>query len=96
MEACEAIGRREREREREGARSTEKKFGKSNASLGVGGAKNVTWDDDVSVNRYAPLQGHDASFVPGDVAQTPEAGARPHNTVFKPPTSAGAGAKSFQ
>ena len=96
VEAFEAIGRREREREREGARSTEKKFGKSNASLGVGGAKNVTWDDDVSVNRYAPLQGHDASFVPGDVAQTPEAGARPHNTVFKPPTSAGAGAKSFQ
>lgn len=92
VEAFEAIGRREREREREGARSTEKKFGKSNASLGVGGAKNVTWDDDVSVNRYAPLQGHDASFVPGDVAQTPEAGARPHNTVFKPPTSA----KSFQ
>ena len=96
VEAFEAIGRREREREREGARSTEKKFGKSNASLGVGGGKNVTWDDDVSVNRYAPLQGHDASFVPGDVAQTPEAGARPHNTVFKPPTSAGAGAKSFQ
>ena len=95
VEAFEAIGRREREREREGARSTEKKFGKSNASL-VGGAKNVTWDDDVSVNRYAPLQGHDASFVPGDVAQTPEAGARPHNTVFKPPTSGGAGAKSFQ
>ena len=92
VEAFEAIGRREREREREGARSTEKKFGKSNASLGVGGGKNVTWDDDVSVNRYAPLQGHDASFVPGDVAQTPEAGARPHNTVFKPPTSA----KSFQ
>ena len=95
VEAFEAIGRREREREREGARSTEKKFGKSNASL-VGGAKNVTWDDDVSVNRYAPLQGHDASFVPGDVAQMPEAGARPHNTVFKPPTSGGAGAKSFQ
>ena len=95
VEAFEAIGRREREREREGARSTEKKFGKSNAVL-VGGGKNVTWDDDVSVNRYAPLQGHDASFVPGDVAQTPEAGARPHNTVFKPPTSAGAGAKSFQ
>ena len=95
VEAFEAIGRREREREREGARSTEKKFGKSMPAVG-GGGKNVTWDDDVSVNRYAPLQGHDASFVPGDVAQTPEAGARPHNTVFKPPTSAGAGAKSFQ
>ena len=95
VEAFEAIGRREREREREGARSTEKKFGKSMPPVG-GGGKNVTWDDDVSVNRYAPLQGHDASFVPGDVAQTPEAGARPHNTVFKPPTSAGAGAKSFQ
>ena len=95
VDAFEAIGRREREREREGARSTEKKFGKSMPAVG-GGGKNVTWDDDVSVNRYAPLQGHDASFVPGDVAQTPEAGARPHNTVFKPPTSAGAGAKSFQ
>lgn len=90
VEAFEAIGRRERERERDGARSTEKRFGKASS---FGGGKSVTWDDDVSI---APSTSTSSSVVDARAgAQTPEAAARPHNTVFKPPVGSG-GVKSFQ
>lgn len=88
VEAFEAIGRRERERERDGARSAEKRFGKASS---FGGGKSVTWDDDVSI---APSTTTSSSVVDARAgAQTPEAAARPHNTVFKPPVG---GVKSFQ
>ena len=88
VEAFEAIGRRERERERDGARSAEKRFGKASS---FGGGKSVTWDDDVSIT---PSTTTSSSVVDARAgAQTPEAAARPHNTVFKPPVG---GVKSFQ
>ena len=88
VEAFEAIGRRERERERDGARSAEKRFGKASS---FGGGKSVTWDDDVSI---APSTTSSSSVVDARAgAQNPEAAARPHNTVFKPPVG---GVKSFQ
>ena len=89
VEAFEAIGRRERERERDGSRSAERRFGKA-SSFGVGQSvghvgKSVTWDDDVSI---APSTTTTTSVVDARAgAQTPEAAARPHNTVFKPPVS---------
>lgn len=83
VEAFEAIGRREREREREGSRSAERRFGKASS---FGGGKSVTWDDDVSI---APSSSTTTTSVVDARAgaQTPEAAARPHNTVFKPPVS---------
>ena len=89
VEAFEAIGRRERERERDGARSVEKRFGKASS---FGGGKSVTWDDDVSI---APSTSSTSVVDARAGAQTPEAAARPHNTVFKPP-GGGGGVKSFQ
>ena len=81
VEAFEAIGRRERERERDGARSAERRFGKASS---FGGGKSVTWDDDVSI---APSTTTTTAVDARAGAQTPEAAARPHNTVFKPPVS---------
>ena len=89
VEAFEAIGRRERERERDGARSVEKRFGKASS---FGGGKSVTWDDDVSI---APSTSSTSVVDARAGAQTPEAAARPHNTVFKPPGGGGS-VKSFQ
>ena len=89
VEAFEAIGRRERERERDGARSVEKRFGKASS---FGGGKSVTWDDDVSI---APSTSSTSVVDARAGAQTPEAAARPHNTVFKPP-GGGGGVKSLQ